>query len=99
MENNDTPLLLLDLNVTDAAPRNPRFTLVAAEEPGVVAVDAASGRVFLVASLDRETKDRYHFKVRLKESIRKCKDARNNRRKKEEKGEQGKSKEKEDGRL
>lgn len=70
MENNDTPLLLLDLNVTDTAPRNPRFTLVAAEEPGVAAVDAASGRVFLVASLDRETKDRYHLKVRKRDGQR-----------------------------
>ena len=63
MENNDTPLLLLDLNVTETASRHTHFQLVAAEEPGVVAVDAASGKVFLVASLDREAKDRYHFKV------------------------------------
>lgn len=30
---------------------------------GTVAVDSHSGEVYLIASLDRETKDKYHFKV------------------------------------
>ncbi|XP_063874721.1 cadherin-89D-like [Scylla paramamosain] len=68
MENNDTPLLLLDLNVTESAFRHPHFQLVAAEEPEVVAVDAASGKVFLVASLDREAKDTYHFKIKAEQT-------------------------------
>ncbi|XP_050737867.1 cadherin-89D-like [Eriocheir sinensis] len=58
----------LTARLFDREEYQPRFTLVAAEEPGVAAVDVASGRVFLVASLDRETKDRYHLKIRAEPS-------------------------------
>ncbi|XP_042230761.1 cadherin-89D-like [Homarus americanus] len=64
-ENNNTPLLLVDVNVRDSfAGHRLHFQLADPEMTGTVAVDSHSGEVYLIASLDRETKDLYRFKVR-----------------------------------
>ncbi|XP_045608618.2 cadherin-89D [Procambarus clarkii] len=64
-ENNNTPLLLVDLNVSNSYTGHLlNFQLVNPEMTGTIAVDSHSGEVYLIASLDRETKDTYHFKVR-----------------------------------
>ncbi|XP_037801284.1 cadherin-89D-like [Penaeus monodon] len=65
MENNDTPLRLLDLNVSEAfSGQQLHYQLVDPGMAGTVAVDSYSGEVYLIASLDRETKSSYRFKVR-----------------------------------
>ncbi|XP_063598219.1 cadherin-89D-like [Penaeus indicus] len=65
MENNDTPLRLLDLNVSEAfSGQQLHYQLVDPGMSGTVAVDSYSGEVYLIASLDRETKSSYRFKVR-----------------------------------
>ncbi|KAK8723201.1 hypothetical protein OTU49_011903, partial [Cherax quadricarinatus] len=64
-ENNKTPLLLVDLNVSDwYAGHRLHFQLADPGMTGTIAVDSHSGEVYLIASLDRETKDMYRFKVR-----------------------------------
>ncbi|XP_042858064.1 cadherin-89D-like [Penaeus japonicus] len=65
MENNDTPLRLLDLNVSEAfSGQQLYFQLVDPGMSGTVAVDSYSGEIYLIASLDRETRSDYRFKVR-----------------------------------
>lgn len=65
MENNDTPLRLLDLNVSEAfSGQQLHYQLVDPGMSGTVAVDSYSGEVYLIASLDRETRSRFRFKVR-----------------------------------
>ncbi|XP_071543668.1 cadherin-89D [Panulirus ornatus] len=64
-ENNNTPLLLVDLNVSGSyAHHRMHYQLADPQMIGTVAVDSHSGEVYLIASLDREMKDKYHFKVR-----------------------------------
>lgn len=63
-ENNNTPLLLVDLNVSDSyADHRLSYQLTDQAMAGTVAVDSATGQVYLIASLDREAKDAYRFKV------------------------------------
>ncbi|XP_068218882.1 cadherin-89D [Palaemon carinicauda] len=64
-ENNNTPLRLLDLNVSDAYSNHKlQYHLLNPELSGIVAVDAITGQVYLTASLDREARDSYRFKVK-----------------------------------
>ncbi|XP_064090061.1 cadherin-89D-like isoform X2 [Macrobrachium nipponense] len=64
-ENNNTPLRLLDLNVSDAYTNHKlQYRLLNPELAGIVAVDAMTGQVYLTASLDREARDSYRFKVK-----------------------------------
>ncbi|KAK7066000.1 hypothetical protein SK128_019625 [Halocaridina rubra] len=64
-ENNNTPLHLLDLNISSAfSSQKLTYQLVDLDLSNMVAVDAITGQVYLTASLDREKKEFYKFKVK-----------------------------------
>jgi len=68
-ENQLAPLLLLDLNSTDElAHRTPHYSIVGNDYSGLFRVESDTGRLMVMRSLDRESRDLYTLKVKAEPS-------------------------------
>lgn len=68
-ENQLAPLLLLDLNSTEElAHRTPHYSIVGNDYSGLFRVESDTGRLMVMRSLDRESRDLYTFKVKAEPS-------------------------------
>lgn len=64
-ENQLAPLLLIDLNSTDEiSHRTPHYTLVGNDYKGLFKIEAETGRLMVMRSLDREKRDMYSLKIK-----------------------------------
>ncbi|XP_054156169.1 protocadherin Fat 4-like isoform X2 [Oppia nitens] len=70
MENQLTPLQLIDLNSTDELAHRPtHYSIVGTDYRGLFKIGAETGRLVVTRSLDREKKDIYHLKIRAENVI------------------------------
>ncbi|CAG2110072.1 unnamed protein product, partial [Medioppia subpectinata] len=70
MENQLTPLQLIDLNSTDEiAHRTSHYSIVGTDYRGLFKIGAETGRLVVTRSLDREKKDVYNLKIRSENLI------------------------------
>jgi len=64
-ENQLAPLLLIDLNSTDEiSHRTPHYSLVGNDYKGLFKIEAETGRLMVMRSLDREKRDMYNIKIK-----------------------------------